>query len=112
MRFLLIICHDERFAPTDSLIAAIRAWIGETTARGMRVHGNPLRPPGDAVTVRVRDGRTRLASGPFARSRDKVAAYELVECARIEEAIEAASRHPMAAAGTIEVRPVWTELAE
>jgi hypothetical protein len=112
MRYLLIICHDERFTPTESLIAGIRAWIGAMTARGMRVHGNPLRPPGDAVTVRVRDGRVVVANGPFARSKDKMAAYELVECGSIEQAIEAASRHPMAAAGTIEVRPVWAELAE
>jgi hypothetical protein len=38
-------------------------------------------------------------------------AYELIERPSIEEAIDVASQHPMAKAATIEVRPIWNELA-
>lgn len=40
-----------------------------------------------------------------------MAAYGLIECASLEQAIDVASRHPMARAATIEVRPVWADLA-
>jgi hypothetical protein len=40
-----------------------------------------------------------------------MSAYELLECADLEEAVGVAATHPMAAGGTIEVRPIWSELA-
>jgi hypothetical protein len=111
MQYLLIICHDDAFRPSATLVRDIRAWIAEATRRKIRVCGNPLRPARDAVTVRVRQGRPCVRPGPFARSREKMCAYELVDCGTREEAIDLASRHPMAKVATIEVRPVWTELA-
>ncbi len=110
MQYLLILCHDELFVPTETLIADISTWIKKMETRGIRKHGNPLRPPSDATTVRVRDGKVVLTSGPFSRAKEKMAAYERIECANLEEAIDAASQHPMATAGTIEVRPIWGEL--
>jgi hypothetical protein len=111
MQYLLIICHDEAFAPTETLVREIGAWVRDMEGRGILKYGNPLRPPGEAATVRVREGKVRVTDGPFAGSREKMAAYGLVECASLEEAIDVASRHPMARAATIEVRPVWADLA-
>ena len=65
----------------------------------------------EAVTVRVRDGKLRRSPGPFSDAEEQMCAYELVECADLETAVELAARHPMAAAATIEVRPIWTALA-
>ena len=93
------------------MIAGIGDWIDEMSQRGIRRYGNPLRPADEARTIRVRNGRTTITSGPFADTSEKIAAYELLECNTLEAAVEAASRHPMAKAGTIEVRPVWSELA-
>lgn len=52
-----------------------------------------------------------MTAGPAAPGPDQTAAYELFECDSIDEAVETAAAHPMAAAGTIEVRPVWEETA-
>jgi hypothetical protein len=112
MLYLLIICHDDSFAPSEGLIAAIQEWDLEMDRRGVRLDGRPLRPPADAVTVRVRHGEPVIDEGPFAATPEQMAAYELLDCADIEEAVGFASTHPMAAAGTIEVRPVWEELAD
>jgi hypothetical protein len=112
MQYLLMICHDRTFAPSEALIRDIGAWVNDMEARNVRVHGNPLRPPRDAMTVRVREGQLRVTHGPFAHSREKMCAYELIECATREEAVGLASQHPMAKVATIEVRPVWAELAE
>jgi hypothetical protein len=111
MQYLMIICHDNSFVPTEALVMEILAWDKEMDGRGIRKYGNPLRPPADAVTVRVREGKMVIKNGPFAESKEKMAAYELIECASLEEAIDVASTHPMAKAATIEVRPVWTDLA-
>jgi hypothetical protein len=111
MQYLLIISHDDSFAPTETLLRDIGAWIKEMERRGVRVYGNPLRPASDATTVRVREGKVVLKNGPFTNSKEKMCAYELIECSCDEEAIEVASLHPMAKAATIEVRPIWNELA-
>ena len=110
MLYLLIICHDDSFAPSEELVAAIQEWALEMDRRGVRLDGRPLRPPADAVTVRVRGGEATVSKGPFAAGAEQMAAYELLDCADLEEAIRLTSTHPMAAAGTIEIRPVWEEL--
>jgi len=112
MLYLLIICHDDSFAPSEGLIAAIQEWDLDMDRRGVRLDGRPLRPPADAVTVRVREGEPAISRGPFAATQEQVAAYELLDCADLDEAVGLASTHPMAAAGTIEVRPVWEDLTD
>ena len=111
MKYLLIISHDDLFRPTKPLISNILRWISKMEKRGIRVYGNPLRPSDEASTVRVRKGNLIVKSGPTARTKDKIAAYELIKCASMEEVIEVASDHPMAKVATIEVRQVWEELA-
>ncbi|HJV67532.1 YciI family protein [Ideonella sp.] len=112
MHYLLIIAHDDAFAPTEHLVAGIIGWIKSMEARGIRVQGNPLRPASEAVTVRVRNGEVSHSPGPFSHSREQMCAYELIQCASLDVAVEVAARHPMAAVATIEVRPVWSQLAE
>jgi len=111
MKFFFIISHDDAFAPTETLLEDIHAWVRKMTESGVRVHGMPLRPAAEAVTVRVRRGKTKLTPGPFADTDEKMCAYELVECDSREEATRAAAEHPMSRVATIEVRPVWSELA-
>jgi hypothetical protein len=111
VKFVLIISHGDSFAPTETLVSEIVAWEAEMDRRGIRESGNPLRPPAEAVTVRVREGSVSLTPGPFTDSAEQMAAYELLDCASLEEAVDLATSHPMAAAGTIEVRPVWEDLA-
>jgi hypothetical protein len=110
MQFLLIISHDESFVPSETLIEETIAWVGKMAKRGIRKYGNPLRPAGDAKTVRVREGKMLLTDGPFAACREQMCAYDLIDCSSLEEALGVASQHPMATAATIEVRPIWLDL--
>jgi hypothetical protein len=110
VQFLLLISHDDAFAPTQQLVEGIHAWGAEMDRRGIRLDGRPLRPAQDAVTVRVRKGARHVTAGPPAAGPDPTAAYELLECGSLEEAVDVTASHPMAAAGTIEVRPVWEEM--
>jgi hypothetical protein len=112
LQFLLIISHGPDFQATPELVGAIHEWISGSERDGIRVHGNPLRPPSEAVTVRVRDGKLVRSTGPAASGEEMIAAYELIECADTDAAVEIAAQHPMARAATIEIRPVWEALRE
>lgn len=109
LEFAFIISHDCDFRPTDALLSAISAWIETNTRAGVRLDGRPLAPADSACTVRVRSGRVIKMAGPATASPEQVCAYELYRCRSIDEALELATRHPMAAVATIEVRRVWSE---
>jgi len=50
-----------------------------------------------------------VADGPFAETKEQIAGFDIIECDDLDEAIDVASRHPVARFGSIEVRPFWTE---
>lgn len=107
MEYVFFICTD---ATAPEYVAAednIEQWVDEMDGRGVRGHGDRLRPVQDATTVRVREGELIVSEGPFAQTKDWIAGYDTIECANLDEAIEIASKHPMAKFGKIEIRPVW-----
>ncbi|MDB5103649.1 MAG: int [Fibrobacteres bacterium] len=110
MQFLFLICHDETFTPTNALVTRIISWNAKMAKKGVLVYGNPLQPASEAKTVRVRNKKVSVKTGPFAESKDKVSAYVLVECSSIKAAVAVAASHPMAAVATLEVRPVWENI--
>jgi hypothetical protein len=60
-----------------------------------------------ATTVRVQDGQTRIADGPYANTAEGFGAYYVFEVEHLDEAIELAARFPAARlGGAIEVRPL------
>ncbi len=75
--------------------------------RGVRIEGNRLALTTDATTVRVREGDVLVSDGPFAETKEQIGGYDVIECADLDQAIEVASKHPVAKFGTIEVRPFW-----
>jgi hypothetical protein len=111
MRYMLMICDDEsgRVGPPAEVEAdpRFRAWSEEMGRRGVLRGGARLRPSSDATTVRVRDDEVLLSDGPFAESKEQMGGYGVIECADLDEAIEVASKHPVAEFGVIEVRPLW-----
>ena len=111
MRYLLLICVEEslELSPEDEAIMArdTEAWVAEMDGRGIRQDGHRVRPVADATTVRVRDRDLLLTDGPFAEAKEHLAGYDVIECADLDEAIEVASKHPVARFGMIEVRPFW-----
>ncbi|MER5474011.1 nuclear transport factor 2 family protein [Streptomyces sp. NPDC002685] len=108
MKYMLLVCGDD--TADASGMAPVEPWVEELGAeRGVRLHGHRLRPPADAVTVRVRDGEVLRTDGPFAETKEYVAGFDILDCADMEEAIEAAAQHPVAAIGAMEVRAFWDD---
>ncbi|KAA2255958.1 transcription initiation protein [Solihabitans fulvus] len=105
MNYLLMICGDETTA--EHADDGCGGWSEEMEARGVLRGGAGLRPPSDATTLRVRGDEVLLSDGPFAETKEQIGGFCLIECADLDEAIEIAAKHPAAAYGTIEIRPIW-----
>ena len=105
MKYMLLVCGDD--TADASGMAPVEPWVEELGDRGVRLHGHRLALPADAVTVRVRGGEVLRTDGPFAETKEYVAGFDILECDSLEEAVEAAARHPVATIGAMEVRPFW-----
>jgi hypothetical protein len=105
MKYMMIVCFD----PTMEAAAAdggmdTDAWTSEMDGRGVRLEGHPL-DPDNATTVRVRAGDVLVSDGPFAETKEVMVGYDLLDCTNLDEAIEVASKHPLARRGAMELRP-------
>ena len=107
MEYLMFVCTDTEPDTDQAAEPDIEEWVAEGDRRGIRKQGDRLVVPKEARTIRVRNGETLITDGPFAETKEWIAGYDLLECKDLDEAIEYASRHPMARAGRIEVRAIW-----
>jgi len=112
MQYMLLIYDCDRPEPDDpdfeEALARVNAFADECRRRGVLVAGDPLQPESTATTVAVRDGRALITDGPFAETREHLGGYYILDCRNLDEALELAARCPMAAQGSIEVRPLAT----
>jgi hypothetical protein len=107
MKYMMIVCYDPA-APQTGNEPDIDDWVKEMDGRGVRLEGRPLAPE-DATTVRVRNGEVLVSDGPFAETKELMVGYDMLECADLDEAIEVASKHPLAWRGAMELRPFGTD---
>jgi hypothetical protein len=115
MQYLLLMWGDGSSPPPpppdDSGEPCWMPWVREMAERGVRLPaGGRLELATMPAVVRVQDGETLLTDGPFAETKEQMAGYQVIECGSREEAIYAASRHPVATSGGIvEVRELFDE---
>jgi len=116
MKFLMLVCVEQDRVETDETAGEAPdagdggsfPWLDDVTARGIRLDGDRLRPPSEAKTVFKRDGEVLVSDGPFAETKEVICGYDVLECASLEEAVQVAAAHPVAAFGKIEVRAIWS----
>ncbi len=116
MKYALLIYSDptRAYAMTPEEIEQARAevmpqWIelfGYLEAHAASVEGLELDDPRVAQTLRYDDGRPIVTDGPFAETKELIGGLFLVECSDLDEAIDMAARIPIAARGSIEIRPL------
>jgi hypothetical protein len=107
MRYLMLVASDSEPDPTPAAPGEIEDWFADVESRGKWVTGDRLRPTSDATTVRVRAGELLVTDGPFTESKEWIMGFDVLECVDLDEAIEIASRHPVARTGRLELRPFW-----
>jgi hypothetical protein len=121
MRYMLLMCGEVEAAEPSAAPESAPAgtadgldepcwmpWAREMEARGVILHdGAQLQPVRTATTVRTNGDEVLVADGPFAETKEVILGYDVIECADLDEAIFAASRHPVARnGGVVEVRPI------
>jgi hypothetical protein len=113
MKYILLINGNEHAMNTVPTVAdtgmseEFAAYHQTLVKAGVYVGGERLRPTTDATTVRVRDKKAVVLSGPYAETQEQLGGYYIIDVPNLDEAIEWAARCPSARSGSIEIRPVW-----
>src|SRR6516162_4772725 len=82
------------------------AYDDELSRSGHYIVSHALQPVGTAKTVRVRRGKASQVDGPFAETKEHLGGCYMIMAAKTAEALEIASKIPMAKMGSIELPPV------
>ena len=82
------------------------AFMGWAEEKGLDLKGLELDSRGTAKSIRVRNGDASVTDGPFAETKEVLGGYFIAECDDLDEAIEIASRIPVAESGSVEIRPL------
>lgn len=110
MRYMLLIYGCERYDPDSAAyadkLAAVAAFTQRCQEDGVLLAADPLHTTDTATTVRVRDGEALVTDGPFAETAEQLGGYFVLDCHDLDEALRYAARCPMAAEGSVEVRPI------
>jgi hypothetical protein len=109
MNYMLLIYHDEQHANKASGCDGLAERLIES---GQFVAGGILHPTPAATSLRMRGGKRLVTDGPFAETREQLAGYLLIEAADLDDALTVAEQHPVAAYGTVEIRPLLADAAE
>jgi len=111
MQYMLLIYGDETIwanMPEAEAKRTMQAYVEYSqalAASGILRGGSELSPVTTATTVRVRNGKTLIADGPFMETKEQLGGYYLIEAANLDEAIKWAAKIPSAGMGSIEIRP-------
>lgn len=113
MRYLLLIYGNEQAAAAKSpeaQAAEMDGWWKYTAnlhESGFQLAGEALQPSTTATSVRQVDGRTLVADGPFAETKEQLGGYYLINAPDLDVAISWASKMPhLPDGGCVEIRPI------
>jgi hypothetical protein len=108
MKYLMMVCvEQEPVEPTGQPGEDVEPWVEEMDRRGVRVLGDRLHGISEWTTVRVRGGEVVVSDGPYTETKEFIGGFDVIECSDLDEAIEVASKHPVAKFGALELRPFW-----
>src|SRR5256885_16685365 len=109
MRYMLLICSDDKNAPPapraemEAIIQGHRRFADELQAAGKMVVGERLRPDGDASRIRVKAGHRQVMDGPFTETKEALGGFYLIECDTKKEGVEGRKKIRLREGGLSEV---------
>lgn len=114
MRYMFLIYLDEaKFATMTAqaqqhYIDAMLDYDTEVAAGGHMVMSEALQSPAHAITLRHWDGQISTHDGPFMETKEHLSGFFVIEARDMNAALDLAAKMPLAAVGSIEVRPLET----
>lgn len=108
MKYMMFVITDSQ-PDTETDESDVDLWVDELDASGKRIIGEVLQPQTESRVVRVRDGRRYVTDGPFTETTEVICGFDILDVEDLDEAIEIASRHPMARNGQLELRPFMAQ---
>ncbi|MGI9607294.1 MAG: YciI family protein [Acidimicrobiales bacterium] len=112
MKYALLIYTDPNGGPADGSpeqMAEMQKWFGysqEAGDAGVLLGGEGLQGTETATSVKVQDGNTITADGPFAETKELLGGFYLLDLPDMDAAIAWAEKIPSVGYGTVEIRPV------
>lgn len=112
MKYLLLARVDEKklaaLSPNEAQQLDDDSLAYDDTLRKGRhlIAAQALQRARDAAIVRVQKGKAVITDGPFVETKEQVGGFILIEARDRNEAIQLASRIPVARFGAIEVREI------
>jgi hypothetical protein len=112
MRFMMLVIPKgyEKAAPgampDAKAVAAMMKYNESLQKAGVLLALDGLHPPSMGARVAFSGGKPRVIDGPFIEAKEVVGGYWMIQVKSKEEAVEWASRCPMADNEVIEVRQV------
>jgi len=112
MQYLLMCCFDEdRWEKIpeperDEIMRQYGEFQQSLASSGHYRAGAKLGSSATATTVREKAGKVVITDGPFAETKEQLGGFILIEARDLNEAMQVASKIPMARHGSIEVRPI------
>lgn len=111
MRYACLVYFDpknvfDRSPEAEAVLGEVGAVNEELRKSGHLVTDAALQLPDQAMTVKVRDGKTSTTDGPFIETKEMLGGIMIVEARDLNEAVRLAAKIPLAKLGAIEVRPL------
>lgn len=113
MKYLCLVYFEEQTLDAlskrelDSLQRESLAYDEALQCNGHLIVAHALQPVRTATSLRRRNGKLSIIDGPFAETKEQLGGFVLIDADDLNDAIQAASKIPMARLGRIEVRPTW-----
>ena len=96
----------------DALVGECTDWVDNLQETGRHVFSAGLQSGRSTTTLRGRNGKVSMTDGPFVETKEQLGGFTLLRARDLNEAIQLASKMPIARVGTVEVRPVLQVNAE
>ncbi|MDN2584225.1 YciI family protein [Aquibium sp. ELW1220] len=112
MQYMLLIYSAPDSLPVfgtpefQAMMEGFSAFNEKARADGILRAGEALKGSDSATSLRLRGGKVETMDGPFAETREHLGGYYVIEVPDLDAALRYAALVPVAAWGTIEVRPL------
>jgi hypothetical protein len=111
MRFMMLMYPGAKAEtgalPDPAAVAPMMKYNEELARAGVLLAGDGLHPTSKGVRVRASGGKRSITDGPFSEAKELIGGYWMIQVRSKEEAVEWASRVPLADDEMVELRQVY-----